>query len=925
LGDLYKRADPGWQFDLYSALIGFGLGILASAVVFLIRHRVSALREKVTARGGQLRASLSKGSQQRYREQIAEMSERAHVLKRYAPLSEIYVEPRLAVPLTRSTFPSMEDNQKNEEWRQEYMYDILHPSPETIGLGDALKQCTRLAILGPTGSGRTALLAYMAGIYARGEGWRFSLPPPEEGESAELQAARQREQERLPVSIALEYIDLSLAPEEGKHPLLEPISGYLAVAPRGFDARGSASLVRNEIVRGRCLLLLDNLDVLDTWAQTQVLGWLNRLSRTYPDNVYVVTGLPEGYGRLWETGFMPLMLRGFERPQVFRLVDRWESLREHDELAVWQNELSEARALYEQEVAQAAEEGRPPAPEADFLPAGMPGRPPGLLRVWTEGHKQQVLPLDLAQAALLWRERDAVPATSLMRHAQVVLLALNRIEDSPLDPPQWARVIGSVAWTMRSEGRTRAHRSEFEMPVTDLLSRPGTDARRSEDAQAGNEELANVSRPARRAFDALLETGDLLVDVGHEEIAFAYPTLCDYFCAQHAARNALVEGVVAHVRDPRWKYITLFYSAMTQADPLVEELLARPDDLFRADLLAAAHHLATSSRVDQRVRQRVLGDLAGLFRDSKRPTVLRRRAAEAVASIGDKGALYLFGQALGDVDPYVRRLGIWGLVQMNDERVVDGLVHVLSDPNPLVRVEALHALGALGGDQVIDGLVQGLQDEDGLPRRIAAETLASVGGEGLDVLCDAAASADMFIRRAALYGLGTIHEPWALDIAERLSREDAEWYVRSAAIEVLKQARADPSTLSPEPPRLQGEGWLQTWAVQQGIDVGTDQAALQATLRAVQERGWALKWAAADALRICGGLEAIPPLRGMMNDDDSLVREAAYGALAEIGLREGIHIPSLAATTRTSEGGSNGNGSASADLGLDPLRQDVSA
>jgi HEAT repeat protein len=279
-----------------------------------------------------------------------------------------------------------------------------------------------------------------------------------------------------------------------------------------------------------------------------------------------------------------------------------------------------------------------------------------------------------------------------------------------------------------------------------------------------------------------------------------------------------------------------------------------------------------------------------MFLSPTQPTALSCGAAEAIANSGDKGALYLFGQAMRSEDPHVRRMGVWSLGRLEDERVLAGLRHALSDADRLVRVEALYALGAIGGDAAINGLVQGLQDEDELSRRVAAEILAVVGGEGHALLREAVQSDDMYIRRAAAFGLGKVDEPWAIQIVDRMRREDDEWFVRSAATEVMDRLTGDPPAIAPRMPKLEDQGWLVTWAAQRGMAIGTSESAFRALARALQEGDWTIKLASVDALRVCGGQEVIPALRAALDDDDVLVREGAFAALYEISRRTGFFV-----------------------------------
>ena len=183
-----------------------------------------------------------------------------------------------------------------------------------------------------------------------------------------------------------------------------------------------------------------------------------------------------------------------------------------------------------------------------------------------------------------------------------------------------------------------------------------------------------------------------------------------------------------------------------------------------------------------------------------------------------------------------------------------------------------------------------LEQLENMRESLRAEVLAFVGGEGQDLLREGVESEDMYIRRASVFGLGMVDEPWALQIVDQMRREDDEWFVRSAATEVIDRVTVDPPPIAPAPPNLEGQGWLVSWATSRGMTFGSWEEAFRVLIQAVQEGDWTIKLAAADVLRVCAGQEAIPTLRAAVSDENVLVREAAYAALYEISQRTGFHI-----------------------------------
>jgi HEAT repeat protein len=868
----------GGQLEWGSLIIGFMLGLLFSLVLYLLRDRIAAAWGGLRDRVARLRARLSRRGIDRYRDQIIELSERSHLLHRYGTLSELYVERRLLVPgIVPDVLKRAGDDPDDGRWSGERTVDVMHPTAVSVSLPEAIRQEKGLAILGASGSGRTTLLHHLALLYARGVGWRLTLPEPQEQEPALVKAARRREQERLPVLIPLQTVDLSLSQAGGRNALFQPIIAHLAASPYHAISAYGGALVRSRLVTGECLLLFDNLDLLDPERRAQALEWIGALMQAHPDNMVVLCGASEGYAALAKMGLAPLVLDAFDRAEVTRFVQQWERIHDHLDAS----ELADERASWQATLEQAGQ----PLPVEDVAGAELPL---SVLDAWPGARQERVSPIELALAAILWRQGQPVPEKAAARYAQAIIAAMGHFEDSLLTPAQWAQVLSSVAWSMQVEGQYQEAQSLFEQAVNDLLDRTYVASAdlRTED----EDERPEFSRESRAALAALLAAGDLLIEVERRRVAFVHPMYRAYFAAQHAARAGQESVVRAHVRDPQWQHTVRFYAALADPAPLVRERLQGTDDVFRSDLVAAAGDVAAATSVDKRLRQGLLSELAHILLDPKRPTRLRQQVAATIAQFPEDGVLYLFGRATAHEDPFVRRMGVWGLSLLDGDRALSGLQHALSDRDHMVRIEALYAISRRGGEVALDGLVHGLQDEHELTRRVAAELLAHYGGDGHDLLREAAGVEDMYIRRAAVFGLSAIDQPWALQVIDRVQREDEQWFVRSAAAEVMERTISPQPVIAPHAVRPEQEEWLVAWAAEQELPCATPEEANDALLQAIRRGSWWVRVTAADLLRTCGGRQAIPLLKGALRDEQPLVREAAYAALWEIGQRLGQRI-----------------------------------
>lgn len=880
------QAQPGWKFDLVSAAVGFVLGALAALGIYLLRHRLVELRDRVRSGLSYARNRLSTGVADRYREYLIDKAQRSHLLRREVPLAQVFVEPLFdLLPFDIELQP--DETHDVDVWRDQRMYDLFHPRSQNVRLGDALKQSSRLALLGPVGSGRTTALLHLGQQFAQRKGWQLTIAEPKENEPSEIHAARHREQERLPVWIDLPALDLSLAETQERHAQIKPITDYLNASLPRLIAAASASTVRAHLIDRRALLLCDNLDLLDAEARQRTLAWLDRLCLVYEGNIVVVSGQPEGYADL--SGFDILILNGFDQRQIARFVDQWQAWSEAQSLQAWEIVAQAARAELQEAQKKARALGQPPPDESDYPQPEMPAPRPHLLTVWKESRAETVLPLDLAMAALLWHKQEQVPASRLVRFAQTTVRMLGQTQDSALSPPRWSHILGALAWSMHERQAYEAERSELETRVVEILTQMAVQSAAETAVEGEEQRMPDVTRPAHGAVQALLQSGDLLIDAGRGRVTFVHPVFRAYLAAQHIARSQQEPQLTAHVHTLHWQDTIRFYAALVSPDSLVVERLKGADDILMSNVFAAAEYLSASQEGDRKLLSGVLAELAQMLSNPQKPITLRRRAATTLARSNPKGALYLFGQAMQNADPHIRALGVYGLGQLENERVVAGLLHALTDPDYLVRGGALHALARRPGEQAIDGLIQGLQDENDMVRQIAAEALSLWPDEGYALLRQAARGPDMYIRRAAILGLGQIQEPWAVEIIDTLSREDKEWFVRAAALGVMEMLTSRTLVLRPTG-EIEDMGWLMAWAARHGGGLGAGDAAYQTLMRALREGDWPVRLAAADTLRAHGDQRAVEPLLSLLSDADALVRNAAFNALCEIGRRGGRRI-----------------------------------
>jgi HEAT repeat protein len=288
-------------------------------------------------------------------------------------------------------------------------------------------------------------------------------------------------------------------------------------------------------------------------------------------------------------------------------------------------------------------------------------------------------------------------------------------------------------------------------------------------------------------------------------------------------------------------------------------------------------------------RNGVMALLARRLLNGAPPFAIRQRLAKALIQTGDPGVVYFLRQAADHVNIDVRVAALEALGHLAGEADLPTLEIALDDPEPAVQEAAVAALGTMGGRAAIHRLTRLLIEAEQELRVKAALALARCKGEAWEILQEALQEEDLLTRRAAVYGLAEIPQPWARDLLVKTTREDSEWIVRSAAETALEAV--DAPTEPVEPPLEASEaGWLISWAAQRNEPVGRGEAALPVLLRALEEGEPAIQRAAIRALGLIGRPEHVPLLRQKMEEGDPETAAIAMEALRELAQRHDIAV-----------------------------------
>ena len=826
----------GWQFDLYSALLGAGFTLLLIGLIYLLQEPLQRgwqeARRVVLSAFGQVTA----GWEARYRERVIRWAQGAHTLADLGPLEQYFVPAHVALQL------SIPDPQQEPA-----------PAPQVLSPSDALQGHPRILLVGGPASGRTTLLAYLALTHARPEGTR------------------------VPLYLYLPALDWAPPPEGKKAPT--PFQRLVQGALQAVGAPSpAATVLRQALHAGGALVLADGWDELPPDAQESATAWLIELADALPGNLWVVAVGAGRYAPLVNAGFVPLRLCPWDRPQVRDFLTRLPTP-ENFPLERATEDLTRVLKRTDSllDVALCAgwllENGALPPKRTDPFhhrlerwAGGFPDLPP------LEGVDPPD-PLDILRI-LAWRLQEDGRSICTRQKLEELL----RQKLTPASPEVGLSPEGETA----PPAGPPSPEMEFSPESTPPAEQPAPERPPTPEPKRVRAALASFLK-------AFLAPGGPLVACAPDRYRFAHPLWQAMLTAE--ALTSSPDVLAAHLDDPSWLPVVDFYAEVGRMEMVVQAWLSRPDDLWQTRLRAAARWAALAPP-DVQWRNGVMALLGRSLLAPGLSDESRQRLAEALIWTGDPGVPLFLRHALRNPNPAVRAIAARMMAVLREGADLSGLAKALEDPEETVRIAAVHALGEIGVPAAMEWLIHVLESGDETLQVEAARALARQGEEGYKVLREALQHDDFMVRRAAAYGLGEIDAIWARELLEKTAREDPQWIVRSAAGTALseREQKAKP-TPPPSPPVPWDMGWLIAWAAEQGEGVGIGEAAFGPLLRALAEGPAPVRRAAAQTLAWVGRPEHVDALRRALNDPEPDVARMALRALEELSARHGLSIP----------------------------------
>ncbi len=860
------------RIDQLSFWIGFLAATLFWWLVRQARPVLSTVRQALKERVQATREGLSTSIEQRFRRDMIQICQDKHLAAPLFSIEEIAIPTRLLAP-PPPVIPG-------EALPPESITDIAIPYlpdwPEiggrfrvdTLTIPEAMSKGANLLITGKPGSGRSFALYDLANKIAQRH--------PEVGALGSL------------IPIVVHAGELVLKDSEKK-----PLDALYQVYAQQVALLVEAQLpdfLQTLFEQKLAILMVDGLDELPPNERKAVVAYLKTLQTQFPGNRYIVTSGFEDISCQETLQLHPLAIAGWNAEDKETFIHRWREL--------WTTQIAS------QSWASALPEIYDPLIIENWLLTDTDLSLPFYLTLQTwaafSGDSQGYGEAAALEAYLhrmsagITNARPALENLAAQAIINLTLFLQKRKASSYI-----AAFEVEEAEPETEEVTPESAVSEAELPAAledemgdldellaelDSLEPDGEEANLSEDKEDGEAESDKVEagKPRGRTLLPQLTEAGLLKQYPNGSYSFVHPIVAGYLAGVNLSGS---ESIQKLQEQPFWtgKVLALQYAgahkANLQTSVQQAEQMAESDPLQSALVTAGSWLVAAPQTAGW--RNQLMRTLAGRLQDETLPVDLRMRWLGALALSGEEGINTLFKQLLKSPKHTVRWLAAIGCGLTKNVAVLDQLGLLVHDSSVFVSRAACLALVSIGSTPALEQLTAALLDGTEDVKRAAAEALAQHPLEGHPVLKDGAKIENVAVRRAVVYGLALVKDPWAEQLLSEIQVEDSEWVVRNAAVQIQEDKKSAslgiPKKLAP----IHEISWLIGFAGERGMGISPGQSGWDLLATALKEGDDLTRLAAMHIYRQKPGeaYVAIETLLALMGGPEGEIKEAAYDTL----------------------------------------------
>jgi HEAT repeat protein len=880
----------------------FWIGFVAATIIWWVFRQVlpalKTIRQIVKEQFASIQESIGTSIEQRYRQDIVGLMQGKHIASSLFSLNEIAITPQLLAPpapITPYGDITPEDiTQIAIPYLPEWASVGATFGVKTLGIPEAMSRGSNLLIMGKPGSGKTFALSYLAS--------QVAMRHPDTGSLARL------------VPVMLHIGELSLSGKKDN-----PVDVFYNALWKQVSATVEAQLksfLRTILESRITLMIIDGLDELPHQEQAPYINFIRSIQEKYPGNRYVIATSTEDISSYDSLNLYPISIAAWTITQKREFVDRWSELwNKYTQKQSWANNLPESIdsmllnnwllyftgsysplqltlntwALYAGDLLGSKEVD---ALEAyiNRMTVGVANARPAL---------EQLAAQMLISLQPLIHQKAAGDFIAVFEDD-----SFQSIDDKQVFVSQTVKTPSPKSSVNPASGSSPFNDEELEDLLNEFEDIQLSSEEGLEEGDEINQETLSTfeneketikKSQVRRILPELVKT-EILTYHPDSRVSFSHPVVNSYLAACSIASRG---GAQQLILQPEWSGKSLvgdYLSAKGDVNPLIDHLINEgKNDPLMHNLLSMGNWPRNTPKAAP-WRNKILRIMADTLQKTTLPLGLRARALSSLANSGETGIANLFRQMLKSDDHSTRWLGALGCGLICDIKAVDALGSLLLYENSIfINRAACISLIVIDTHKSIEYIARTLLEANEEARRAAAEGLAHHPTEGHAILKDGAVHKDILVRRAVVFGLGIVKEPWAIDILEKMQVEDDQWVVRNAATQALEDIRKiDPAIPAPLPEPHETP-WLIQFASERGMGVPVGQGGWDMLATALKEGNEDQQLAAMDIYRLKPSetRNVIPILYQIMNGPEGEIREAAYNTLWHLAAA-GIELPTVA-------------------------------
>ena len=845
-----------FKFDAISFFIGMAIATIIWWAITLSRPLIDQLLATYREKQKERALQANSGLEETHRKIVYKQTQGLHMAASLFALDEIAMPTLLLAPPAyvepKNTMPHQDIVEQALPYLPNYPeLGAVYQAP-TLTIPEALSGGMHLVITGQPGMGKTSALAHLAAQMVNHDPEVTSL------------------REHIPFFIHVADLGLPLNNPQKPEDFLAPIAEKLAQSAGVFESPRIPGFVQYAFSSGRALLLLDGVDELPQAAIQDVTTFLRVILRQYPKTRVVTTGAPEHVDGILSLGFAALAIMPWTVEQQANYLKKWSAL--------WQ------KYVAMEAWAQTTNIALDPALIERWLSADNFGLTPleYTLKIWSAfaGDARGARPVDAIDAHIRRLTPVNTPAEALYIVGAQTSMSGLPIFDSrrarewikSFEPVESVETVAADAAPLSTETPpVEAEASEGESAISAIEAKK--DAKKSE----------QPTQMAKTNLISQLTISGLLAAHGGSRVRFTHPIFLGYLAGKGLAGTNAAETIL---KQPAWagQTTTLRYmAAFGDATYIVSGLLAMEDHILMRPKLISARLLRDAPR-NAPWRGNVMATLVQLLQNEDNPLGLRGQAMAAFALSGDPNADALFRQLMQAPSSELRRLAALGAGVTRDSKAVDALIGLVAQSTGATQQAACLALVRIGTNQALEAVATALLQGDEQMRVTAAEALANHPTDGREALREGIDSKDILLRRAVVFGLGRVKEPWANELLERTQVQDEQWAVRNVAVEII-ESRQNPDPHIPV--RLKATAdtpWLIELAGKYGMGIIPGQPATDIFLLALKDENDEYRQAALKYLRYTPSDGVLAALYPHMYGKDAEFKEAIFQVLSDMAL-----------------------------------------